>query len=233
MATTVFSDILKRLPHGRHVVSLQGEGEPTMHPQWWSLVDEVKALGHHVTTITNGYLVDTTRLAQVLDDIAVSVDTLDEAEATRIGRYKLPRVLESVERLIAAMGAERVRIATTDYGQDLSPLKHWVESLGIKHHVIQPLQTKTDYAYRYPDKVTPKPMPKTLKLTCRYLEAPIMRYYDLQGVEMPCCFIKDASKFASIESLRTTLAEGQTPNSCVDCRYLVPASFLRASRLTV
>ena len=34
-----------------------------------------------------------------------------------------------------------------------------------------------------------------------------MRYYSIQGQEMPCCFIKDASKFVSTEHIASEHVE--------------------------
>ena len=45
-----------------------------------------------------------------------------------------------------------------------------------------------------------------------------MRYYTLDGIELPCCFIKDAASFGSTTELRSSLAAGQVPKVCVGCR---------------
>ena len=108
----VFEQILACIPAGQHVVSLQGEGEPTLHPRFWDMVSGVRARGFAPTTITNGYEIDPVRMAAELPNVAVSIDTLDEAEATRIGRLKLHRVLANLDRLLAVMGPERIRIMT-------------------------------------------------------------------------------------------------------------------------
>lgn len=38
-----------------------------------------------------------------------------------------------------------------------------------------------------------------------------MRFYDITGLELPCCFIKDATTFTSIAALATDLAKGVLP----------------------
>ena len=86
----IFERLLAGLPQGRHVVSLQGEGEPTLHPRFWDMAAAVRRCGYEPTTITNGYEIDVARMAAEMQTVAVSLDTLDEAEATRIGRLKLP-----------------------------------------------------------------------------------------------------------------------------------------------
>jgi MoaA/NifB/PqqE/SkfB family radical SAM enzyme len=186
----VFERLLAGLPQGRHVVSLQGEGEPTLHPRFWDMAAAVRRCGSEPTTITNGYEIDVARMAAEMPTVAVSLDTLDEAEATRIGRLKLPRVLANLDKLVAVMGPQRLRIMTVDYGQELSDLRQFVQSKRIDQHIVQPLQRKDDYARRYPERAAPQGQ---YHYQCRFLRAPVMRFYDIAGRELPCCFIKDVS----------------------------------------
>ena len=110
---------LKKLPDGRYTVSLQGEGEPMAHRDFWRMAERVTQLGKVPYTITNGSLMrHPQRLADAFEAIGVSIDTLDAVEAERIGRLRLPRVLKNLERLLAHMSAERVIVHTVDY--DLS-----------------------------------------------------------------------------------------------------------------
>jgi MoaA/NifB/PqqE/SkfB family radical SAM enzyme len=218
MEWPVFERVLGGIPAGAHAVSLQGEGEPTLHPRFWNMVSAVRARGFSPTTITNGYEIDAGRMAAELPDVAVSLDTLDEAEATRIGRLKLPRVLANVELLAAGMGPARLRIMTVDYGQDLAPLRRYLQGLGIRQHIVQPLQHKDDYARRYPERV---PEAGAYHYRCRFLQAPVMRFYDIGGRELPCCFIKDTSSFTSIDALAADLARGVVPSPCAGCREIL------------
>lgn len=220
MGWPVFQHILAGIPAGPHTVSLQGEGEPTLHPRFWDMVAAVRGRGFSPTTITNGYEIDAARIAVELPDVAVSLDTVDEAEATRIGRLKLPRVLANVERLLAAMGPGRMRIMTVDYGQDLSALRDFLRARGLKQHVVQPLQTKDDYARRYPER---RPVAGRYHYRCRFLLAPAMRYYDIAGRELPCCFIKDVSAYTSIAALAAALESGAVPPPCAGCREIMHA----------
>jgi MoaA/NifB/PqqE/SkfB family radical SAM enzyme len=218
MEWPVFEQMLAHIPAGQHVVSLQGEGEPTLHPRFWDMVTEVRARGFAPTTITNGYEIDAARMAAELPDVAVSIDTLDEAEATRIGRLKLPRVLASLDRLLAVMGPERIRIMTVDYGQDLSTLRNFLVQRRLTRHIVQPLQCKDDYARRYPDRIS---VAGRYHYQCRFLQAPIMRFYDITGCELPCCFIKDVTAFTSIGALAGELARGDVPPPCAGCREIL------------
>lgn len=219
----VFEGIVAALPPRSGItVSLQGEGEPTLHPRFWDMVDAVRCSGNDTYTITNGTRIDVDRFASGLTAVGVSIDTLDPDEAERIGRYNLPKVLANVEALLQAMGPERVVVHTVRYGQPLEPLLAYLRGLGVRRHIVQPLQVKDDYARRYADQpvVVHRPTPTLLHYRCGFLDAPRMRFFNIDGVEMPCCFIKDASVFQSIDDLRQTLALRQVPPACTGCREL-------------
>ena len=225
----LFEQLLAGLPKGPHIVSLQGEGEPTLHPRFWDMVSAVRRRGYVPTTITNGYEIDTVRMAAEMPNVAVSLDTLDEIEATRIGRLKLPRVLANLERLLVAMGPARIRNMTEDYGQDLSGLRAFLKGKHIDQHIVQPLQGKDDYARRYPERM---PVNGQYHHQCRFLKAPVMRFYDIAGREMPCCFIKDPSAFTSIDALTAELARGLVPKSCSGCREIMSQPLAGAEEIT-
>mgnify|MGYP002336518558 CR=1 FL=1 len=87
MPLPLFRDILSRLPPGQHTVSLQGEGEPLTHPEFWEMVKLVEQRGCIPYTITNGSKIDPERMGLYFPWIGVSLDTLDADEAQRIGRY--------------------------------------------------------------------------------------------------------------------------------------------------
>jgi len=212
-----FEQVLERLGSLPHKVSLQGEGEPTAHPEFWRMVDRVIALGHQPYTITNASLIDVPQTALKFASIGVSLDTLDEAEAQRIGRYKLPNVLARLQALVQEMGPERVTVHTVAYGQELGPVASFVQALGTEH-LVQPLQTKPDYARHYAAE-SPVTFWQHAK-QCQYLEQPLMRYFAVDGREAPCCYIKDMSMFDTAQHLRTELAEGKVPATCIGCREI-------------
>ena len=58
-------------------------------------------------------------------------------------------MLQRFEALVKAMGAPRVLVHTVAMGQDLQPLLTYLETLGVKRHIVQLLNSKDDYAYRY------------------------------------------------------------------------------------
>jgi MoaA/NifB/PqqE/SkfB family radical SAM enzyme len=228
MDMAVFDAIIDRLPppgaHGVVTVSLQGEGEPTLHPRFWDMVDAVRAKGHDTYTITNGTRVDAGLFSAGLSSVGVSIDTADPQEAERIGRFNLPKVLANFEALLRAMGPDRVVVHTVHYGQAVAPLQAYLRQLGVRRHIVQPLQVKDDYARRYADQAQAvlrrlAPPPVT-QFRCGFLDTPRMRFFDIEGREMPCCFIKDASIYTSIDDLRQQLAQRRVPPACAGCREL-------------
>lgn len=184
------------------------------------MVDRLIALGHQPYTITNASLIDARLAALKFSTLGVSVDTLEEAEAHRIGRYKLGNVLRRLGELVACLGAARVIVHTVSYGQDIEPLRAYVRELGCRH-VVQPIQAKPDYSKHYG-----KAIPVIFwqyKKQCRYLEENLMRYFDVNGTEAPCCYIKDMKLFNTAQNLKTRIAAGSVPPTCVGCREIVQA----------
>src|SRR5581483_11858571 len=59
-------------------VSLQGEGEPTLHHDFFRMAEYVRALGSTPYTITNGTYKHPERFVGLFPRVGVSVDTLDE-----------------------------------------------------------------------------------------------------------------------------------------------------------
>ncbi|MGQ0619177.1 MAG: radical SAM protein [Panacagrimonas sp.] len=221
MSTGRFVEILDELPSSITTVSLQGEGEPTAHPGFRDMVEEVRNRGWRPYTITNGSLIrDAAWIAQRFPSIGVSIDTLDPAIAQRIGRFKLPRVLKGVDRLVDTMGAGRIVIHTVAFGQALDELTQWVKRRGFGRHVVQPLQGKPDYASCYTLEVSKPAVRLEYHYRCRYLDENLMLYYSLDGHRMPCAFIKDTTGFVSIDDLRQKLARQEVPVSCTGCRAI-------------
>lgn len=215
MKEAVFSAILDGMGDGSHVVSMQGEGEPTTHPEFWPWARKIRALGHTPYTITNGSLIDAEEAEQVFDEIGVSLDTVDRDDAAMIGR-KVGPVVANIENLVRVMGARRVIVHTVDCGQDTSAMDSLLRQLGVRR-VVQKLQTKADYAIRYG---VPK-MVEGGRVTspCRFLERQIVRYFNVDGHEYPCCFIKQAGG-ASREVMLAQMEQGLTPTQCAGCREL-------------
>lgn len=195
------------------IVSLQGEGEPTLHANFFRMAEYIHQVGAQPYTITNGSYKYPERFLGIFSQIGVSIDSLDEAAAREIGRYNLGRVIEFIGTL-----APKVKISVHSvFDRVHTPLiAGWCRERGYAH-VVQPLQTKADYVRRYPDRVTGDV--SAGRFSCGYLRKAEMRYYNLSGQEMPCCYIKDASAFEGIRSLSTHQQEGTWPECCRGCRF--------------
>ena len=195
------------------VVSLQGEGEPTLHPDFFRMAKHVLAIGAQPYTITNGSFRHPDRFVGLFSQIGVSLDALDERSASAIGRHNLPRVIEFVQSLGPKM---RIFIHSVAHSEYTPPIAAWCRQHGYVH-VVQPLQTKADYACRYQDHVSLNP--SVGRFSCAYLAQPTMRYYNLDGVEMPCCYIKDVSQFKGLDAMIEHQRAGTWPASCAGCRF--------------
>lgn len=217
MAVDLFDALLLGLPKGRHTISLQGEGEPLAHPRFWELLDRVRRAGHLPYLITNGSLRTTPRLAQFVPMIGISIDTLDSHEAHRIGRIRLDRVLANFEKLLTVAGSDRLVVHTVDYGQERTTLDAYLNRHNVTRRVVQPLQTKSDYRRRYPGMIETVAMPAN-PAACLFLLQPRMVYFNIDGLRMPCCYIKDASRYASATKLLADFASGKVPAACDGCR---------------
>lgn len=202
-------------------VQLQGEGEPTLNKHFFDMAARVKELGSTPFAITNGTYKDPERFFEYFDSVGVSLDTLDEQKATEVGRYNLPRVLDYIETLSKRL---KVRIYTVAVGDDLDAVKTYCADRGL-HHTIQPLQTKPDYAYRYANQ--PTTPTRDGPFWCEYTVCHRMRFYNIQGQELPCCYIKDASQYPGIAEFIAQAKAGRAPSQCDGCERGMQPPLLR------
>jgi len=217
MSMPLFDKIVSILPENTVTVSLQGEGEPTLHPHFWQMVDKVVKNGHTPYTITNGSHLDFERIAENFPRIGFSVDTADSVEAEKIGRYGLKNVLANLEQLSKLM-ADRIIVHSVDYGQPLEELNEYLDNLGITRRVIQPIRAKADYSRRYPQ--LQNPASQIYHFRCKYIFNPSMVYFNVNGRAMPCYSIKDTAKFVSAKHIRQQLQQRTVPECCVGCREI-------------
>lgn len=226
MAWDTFTGIVDAIAQPGSTVSLQGEGEPTLHPRFWDMVAYVYSKRHTPYSIINGSRVDAARIARLFPQIGVSLDTLDAAVAEKIGRFNLSKVLANLEALCAAMGPERIVLMTVNLGQPLDALRAWAQQRGFASHIVQPLKTKADYARRYEHHLVRSPCTGSVEAatarTCRFLHQDLMRYYTVNGLALPCVFIKDTVGIESIAGLRSALQQGSVPKGCAGCDELRP-----------
>jgi hypothetical protein len=222
MEEDAFAHILSGISAGS-IVNLQGEGESALHPAFWKFVDVVVKHGCYPFTITNGTLISKSTVKDILryfPHIGVSLDSLDDT--ADIGRYNQKIVLSKIESLFRIAGNMYVEVYITDYGQDIGPLTRYLERKGIKY-IVQSLQTKPDYIHSslYLSHVrSVLPEVKKNGVICRYVLQGDMRFYNVDGLMFPCCFIKDSSKYISMDDLLDTYRQKLVPKCCFGCREL-------------
>jgi hypothetical protein len=216
MSYDMFTGILERhiAAYGvPETVSLQGEGEPTLHRDFFRMAQYVASMGATPYTITNGTYKHPEHFEQLFPQLGVSVDTVDEAAAKIIGRYNLPGVLKFVQSVPRHV---RIVIHSVAHLEHTPAVAAWCRQNNYLH-IVQPLQTKSDYAVRYPAAL-PAAEPVG-RFSCGYVASSRMRYYSLDAVELPCCFIKDTNAYEGMPAMELHQKHGTWPKVCVGCRY--------------
>lgn len=193
------------------IVSLQGEGESTLHHDFFRMARFVRSTGSNAYTITNGTYKHPEHFAKSFDVIGISVDSLDSDNAARFGRVNLPGTLDFIEEV--ANHVKQIVIHSIFLKNETPRIADWCKQHRYIH-VIQPLQSKDDYSKRYKNIrfasiQGPFECPRLIRLD--------HRYYNLDKLEMPCCFIKDASEFRGIREMIDDSKNGRWPKVCSGC----------------
>ncbi|MDD5084217.1 MAG: radical SAM protein [Candidatus Moranbacteria bacterium] len=206
---------------------LNGTGEPLLHPEFWDMARHIKARSPRaaVTTISNGSVMTKRHqdaIIRYLSWLFISIDTTDVAQAGQMGRHGIDKVILHLRELVAR-GYRAITLLAVDYGQDYTDVRQLAEDLGIQF-ASKPLQPKNDYREVYDDRrLTPQlaPVPDLINtVTCPFIQRDILRFYTIDGVEMPCCFIRDTTDYAGRDALKTDMEQGVIPGSCRGCGFL-------------
>lgn len=195
-------------------VLLQGEGEPTLHEHFFDMAAKVREIGSVPNTVTNGTYKHPEHFLEYFEDVGVSVDTLNELTAKRIGRYNLTSVIRFIEALAKDI---RISVYSVAIAKDLPAVRRFCRERGL-FHIVQPLQPKPDYTCRYPYLHMSGGI-RQGDFWCMYIAYPINRYYALDGTELPCCYIKDLSTYNGYEEMAAQAAEGIIPKVCEGCIF--------------
>jgi MoaA/NifB/PqqE/SkfB family radical SAM enzyme len=212
MSWETFISIVDRIDTKSNV-TLQGEGEPTLHPKFWDMVDYVSKKGHVIHTTLNGTQLDTELIPKYFKQINISIDSLDAELCNSIGRINLPKVLRNLEELVKVIPPQAITLRTVDFGQPLDDLKQFVNKNNFKWWP-QLLQQKKDYTSTYTGKfinIATVNAPRTT--LCSYLRKDIVRYYTVTGLELPCFIIKDTTGITTIDNMKRSM-----PGACIGCK---------------
>lgn len=202
---------------------LQGEGESTLHLRFEDMLDYLKEKNINTRITTNGTYSDPDKF-KMFTKVVVSIDSINQDKSISIGRMNTEKAMQFVVDLVARrINTEVVSVANTLEGVELLKVREWARSVGASYR-IQELMTKPDYSNVYPITFFPlkEKVVKTIQsLKCNYIEKPLMEYYTVDGKKLPCCFIKDTSKFDSIEKTKDQMDKKIVPSACSGCNYLI------------
>jgi len=146
-------------------LQLYGEGEPLMHPLFYSMIREAKKRGITISTITNGSLLDNNIeniLASGLNSVHISLESTDPATFKKIRGGDINNILNSIDILINRRNSND---SSTPYiGFSVTVLKETKDDLDqiFTHYhdmamdggiIIQPLNEMSSYTKNYNDEV--------------------------------------------------------------------------------
>lgn len=214
MEWSAFTGIADTIAPGS-TVCLGGEGEPTLHPRFWEMAEYLKSKKCIPTLITNASRVNAEKFDANFRRFSISLDTLDEVVAARLGRHNLKKVLRNIEELLAVIHPRRIQILTVDFGQPLDALKEKVKTLKMRHF-IQKVQQKEDYG-RMAGYAPVRFFRPNRPSVCSHLEFDVRRFHTIDGLVLPCCMMKDTTGFTTIEKARSQLLAGDILPGCVGC----------------
>lgn len=207
---------------------LAGEGEAMLHPSFWDMVEYAHHPRHYLTMITNGSALNqqnVSRMKKLFDKVAVSLDTMDASLADRVGRHHHDKVIAGIRLL--AHSKIPVMVMTTDFGQDIEPVRQFIKTLPprLVEHRVQPLYTKQDYATSYTMFAPIIPViPKSpTRVRCDIASNGAFIAYDVNGIKTPCCHIKDKTSYIGYDALVEMFSRPdnkEIPTTCIGCRML-------------
>lgn len=144
-------------------IEIQGEGEPLLHKDFFALIHDAKSLCPQakLSSITNGSLLNEANIAALvksgLDQLWISLETLEPLRFQRIRGGKLSRVLRGLRALLiakkAAGSALKVGFAVTLLHSEVKQLQlisRLYHALGMDGGIgLQGLQTMPAYQQHY------------------------------------------------------------------------------------
>lgn len=225
MDFAIFQKRFDELPAAIKHVNLQGEGEPTLHPDFEKMTRYSIERGKTPYTITNFHSSAVIERSGILDYplFGISLDSMDDAVLQKIGRSV--NTVKNIEKYIST---QEIEIFSVSFGQDLKPVGDWCKSRGYTH-LVQPLQAKPDYVQTYQIKgFTQKHYNDVpFQLTCQHIHT-YSPYFTVDGEERPCCYIKTKS-CPDRNDFKLKMQKGMIPDSCQGCHLLSQVTAQKAT----
>lgn len=159
----LFRALVDKLSNPRHI-ELQGEGEPLLHPDFFAMVDYLRARFPlvKISTITNGSLLSDDIIAQLfkarINSVMVSLESADDQIFQKIRGGKLERVKRGLKKLMQRKletHAEAPKVGFTvtllqSTCEQLQTVADLYDELELDGGILlQPLQTMHTYRQFY------------------------------------------------------------------------------------
>lgn len=199
-------------------IIIQGEGEPTLHPDLYKMATYAKRYKLFTSLHTNGLHADREGLVKHFDEIYVSLDTIDPQEGKRIGRLNIPKVLESMLFFHnSGIKAALFIIEMQGINEDKA-LQAWAKEHGV-YTIITTLNKKEEYVKVYKNNYQIPLTKSETRFNCPFIYHRERDFFTIDGKHLPCCYIKDTSTFTSIDDLKQAIDDDVCPQCCKGCRF--------------
>ncbi len=176
-----FKRILDQLPTLRYI-HLQGEGEPLLNPEFFSMARYAREKGLVISMITNGSLLHKEAIKQIIELefqwVGVSLESSDSERFRMIRGGLFEKVIYNVNELVRTrneLGSKRpdVSFAVTVLASTFPELDKIVElsdKMGLNPPHFQALQAKHDYTRHYTKELMADIPPPEMAKAIRALE---------------------------------------------------------------
>jgi cyclic pyranopterin phosphate synthase len=142
-------------------IYLAGEGEPTMHPDFTAIVNQIKHMGMSVAVSTNGQRFTEGVAKRTLSDISwirFSLDTIDSSLYRKIHGIGNEGLMLVKNNIVTAVTTKRSQNLKTDIGVQiilteetaltLNSTVEWLKKIGVDNVQIKPCHTHPNSSHQ-------------------------------------------------------------------------------------